>query len=29
LLESIGIDPQTGERLGAPDPRQPGAASGF
>jgi gamma-glutamyltranspeptidase/glutathione hydrolase len=29
LIEAIGIDPQTGERLGAPDPRRPGAASGF
>jgi gamma-glutamyltranspeptidase/glutathione hydrolase len=29
LAEAIGIDPQTGERLGAPDPRRPGAASGF
>jgi gamma-glutamyltranspeptidase/glutathione hydrolase len=29
LIESIGIDPKTGERLGAPEPRRPGAASGF
>jgi gamma-glutamyltranspeptidase/glutathione hydrolase len=29
LVEAIGIDPQTGQRLGAPDPRRPGAASGF
>jgi gamma-glutamyltranspeptidase/glutathione hydrolase len=29
LIEAIGIDPQTGERLGAPEPRRPGAASGF
>ena len=29
LVEAIGIDPQTGERLGAPEPRRPGAASGF
>jgi gamma-glutamyltranspeptidase / glutathione hydrolase len=29
LVEAIGIDLQTGERLGAPDPRRPGAASGF
>jgi gamma-glutamyltranspeptidase / glutathione hydrolase len=29
LVEAIAIDPQTGERLGAPDPRRPGAASGF
>jgi gamma-glutamyltranspeptidase/glutathione hydrolase len=29
LVESIGIDPKTGERLGAPEPRRPGAASGF
>lgn len=29
LIEAIGIDPQNGERLGAPDPRRPGAASGF
>lgn len=28
-IEAIGIDPNTGERLGAPDPRQKGAASGF
>ncbi len=29
LVEAIGIDPKTGERLGAPEPRRPGAASGF
>jgi gamma-glutamyltranspeptidase / glutathione hydrolase len=29
LVESIGINPKTGERLGAPEPRRPGAASGF
>jgi gamma-glutamyltranspeptidase / glutathione hydrolase len=29
LVEAIAIDPQTNERLGAPDPRRPGAASGF
>jgi gamma-glutamyltranspeptidase/glutathione hydrolase len=29
LVESIGIDPKTGERLGVPEPRRPGAASGF
>ncbi|HEY2109848.1 MAG TPA: gamma-glutamyltransferase [Candidatus Acidoferrales bacterium] len=29
LVESIGIDPRTDERLGAPEPRRPGAASGF
>jgi gamma-glutamyltranspeptidase/glutathione hydrolase len=29
LVEAIGIDPQTGERLGAPEPRRPGSASGF
>jgi gamma-glutamyltranspeptidase / glutathione hydrolase len=29
LVEAIGIDSSTGERLGAPDPRRPGAASGF
>jgi gamma-glutamyltranspeptidase / glutathione hydrolase len=29
LVEAIGIDPQTGQRLGAPEPRRPGAASGF
>lgn len=29
LVEAIGIDPQTNERLGAADPRRPGAASGF
>jgi gamma-glutamyltranspeptidase / glutathione hydrolase len=29
LVEAIGIDPHTGERLGAPDPRRPGAATGF
>ncbi len=28
-VEAIGIDPATGERLGAPDPRRQGAASGF
>ena len=29
LVEAIGIDPQTGERLGAAEPRRAGAASGF
>jgi gamma-glutamyltranspeptidase/glutathione hydrolase len=29
LVEAIGIDQQTGERLGAAEPRRPGAASGF
>ena len=29
LVEAIGIDPKTAERLGAPDPRRSGAASGF
>jgi gamma-glutamyltranspeptidase/glutathione hydrolase len=29
LVEAIGIDPHTGERLGAPEPRRPGAATGF
>lgn len=29
LVEAIGIDPKTGERLGAPEPRRPGAATGF
>ncbi|HTP44542.1 MAG TPA: gamma-glutamyltransferase [Candidatus Acidoferrum sp.] len=29
LVEAVAIDPKTGERLGAPDPRRPGAASGF
>jgi gamma-glutamyltranspeptidase/glutathione hydrolase len=29
LVEAIGIDPHTSERLGAPDPRRPGAAKGF
>jgi gamma-glutamyltranspeptidase / glutathione hydrolase len=28
-IEAIGIDPKTGERLGAPDPRRGGAAVGF
>ena len=28
-VEAIGIDPKTGERLGAPDPRRNGAASGY
>ncbi|HKS80016.1 MAG TPA: gamma-glutamyltransferase [Candidatus Acidoferrales bacterium] len=28
-VEAIGIDPQTGERLGAPDPRRGGAASSY
>lgn len=28
-VEAIGIDPKTGERLGAPDPRRSGAAVGF
>ena len=29
MIEAIGIDPNTGERLGAPDPRRNGAASGY
>ena len=29
LVEAIAIDPHTGERLGAPEPRRPGAAIGF
>ncbi len=29
LVEAIGIDPHTGDRLGAPEPRRPGAATGF
>lgn len=28
-VEAIGIDPKTGERLGAPDPRRGGAAVGY
>jgi len=28
-VEAIGIDPNTGERLGAPDPRRGGAAVGY
>jgi len=28
-VEAIGIDPASGERLGAPDPRRQGAASGY
>jgi gamma-glutamyltranspeptidase/glutathione hydrolase len=28
-IEAIGIDPKTGERLGAPDPRRQGAALGY
>lgn len=28
-IEAIGIDAKTGERLGAPDPRRHGAASGY
>lgn len=28
-VEAIGIDPKTGERLGAPDPRRNGAASSY
>jgi gamma-glutamyltranspeptidase / glutathione hydrolase len=28
-VEAIGIDPNTGERLGAPDPRRQGAARGY
>jgi gamma-glutamyltranspeptidase/glutathione hydrolase len=28
-IEAIGIDPNTGERLGAADPRRNGAASGY
>jgi gamma-glutamyltranspeptidase / glutathione hydrolase len=29
IIEAIGIDPNTGERLGAADPRRNGAASGY
>jgi gamma-glutamyltranspeptidase/glutathione hydrolase len=29
MIEAIGIDPSTGERLGAGDPRRNGAASGY
>jgi len=29
IIEAIGIDPKTGERLGAPDPRRPGTALGY
>jgi gamma-glutamyltranspeptidase/glutathione hydrolase len=29
VIEAIGIDPKTGERLGAPDPRRPGTALGY
>jgi gamma-glutamyltranspeptidase / glutathione hydrolase len=29
LVNAIGIDPQTGERLGAADPRDQGAATGY
>ncbi|MGH9734888.1 MAG: gamma-glutamyltransferase [Candidatus Acidiferrales bacterium] len=28
-VEAIGVDPKTGERLGAPDPRRGGAAVGY
>ncbi|MHB8486710.1 MAG: gamma-glutamyltransferase [Candidatus Acidiferrales bacterium] len=28
-VEAIGIDPETGERLGAPDPRRQGVARGY
>jgi gamma-glutamyltranspeptidase/glutathione hydrolase len=28
-VEAIGIDPSSGERLGAPDPRRQGAAAGY
>lgn len=28
-VEATGIDPKTGERLGAPDPRRPGAAASY
>jgi gamma-glutamyltranspeptidase / glutathione hydrolase len=28
-IEAIGIDPKTGERLGAPDPRREGVARGY
>jgi gamma-glutamyltranspeptidase/glutathione hydrolase len=28
-VEAIGIDPKTGERLGAPDPRRYGAAASY
>jgi gamma-glutamyltranspeptidase/glutathione hydrolase len=29
LVNAIGIDPQTGERLGAADPRDDGSAEGY
>jgi hypothetical protein len=29
LVNAIGIDPQTGERLGAADPRDQGSAVGY
>jgi gamma-glutamyltranspeptidase len=29
LVNAIGIDPQTGERLGAADPRDHGSAIGY
>jgi gamma-glutamyltranspeptidase len=29
LVNAIGIDPQSGERLGAADPRDNGAAAGY
>jgi gamma-glutamyltranspeptidase len=29
LVNAIGIDPQTGERLGAADPRDNGSAIGY
>jgi gamma-glutamyltranspeptidase/glutathione hydrolase len=28
-VEAIGVDPDTGERLGAPDPRRSGAAASY
>jgi hypothetical protein len=28
-VNAIGIDPKTGERLGAADPRENGAAAGY
>jgi len=29
LVNAIGIDPRTGERLGAADPRTQGSAKGY
>jgi hypothetical protein len=29
LVNAIGIDPQTGDRLGAADPRDQGSAVGY